>query len=100
MAACGAAASAATTAGRGWGGGDGGGGTIKVGLVIPQSGVYAPLGTDMQHGWDLWLEQNGGKFGDYAVETVVADEGEGPDTGVPAVQRVLQRTRSTSWSAS
>jgi branched-chain amino acid transport system substrate-binding protein len=73
-------------------GGDagGGGGTIRVGLVIPQAGVYTPLGEDMQQGWDLWLEQNNGTMGDYKVETVVADEGEGPDTGVPAIQRLLQ----------
>jgi branched-chain amino acid transport system substrate-binding protein len=52
--------------------------------------VYAALGTDMQRGWELWLAGNGGKFGDYAVTTVVADEGETPQTGVPAVQKVLQ----------
>ena len=59
--------------------------------MIPQSGVYAPLGEDMKAGWDLWLEQHGDKLGGHDVETVVADEGEGPDTGVPAVQKVLQQ---------
>jgi branched-chain amino acid transport system substrate-binding protein len=68
----------------------GGGGPVKVGLVVPQSGVYAALGTDMQRGWELWLDGNGGKFGAYTVETVLADEGETPQTGVPAVQKVLQ----------
>jgi branched-chain amino acid transport system substrate-binding protein len=76
--------------GTGGGGGGGGGGAVRVGLVVPQSGVYAALGTDMQRGWQLWLDGNGGRFGEYAVETVVADEGESPQTGVPAVQRVLQ----------
>lgn len=66
---------------------------IKVGLVIPQSGVYAPLGEDMKAGWDLWLEQHDNKIGGRTVETVVVDEGEGPDTGVPAVQKVLQQDR-------
>jgi branched-chain amino acid transport system substrate-binding protein len=66
---------------------------IKVGLVIPQSGVYAPLGEDMKAGWELWLEQHDGKIGGRTVETVVVDEGEGPDTGVPAVQKVLQQDR-------
>jgi branched-chain amino acid transport system substrate-binding protein len=69
-------------------GGDGGG-TVRVGLVIPQAGVYTPLGVDMQNGWNLWLDQHDGKMGDYTVETVTADEGEGPDTGVPAIQRLL-----------
>lgn len=66
------------------------GGPIKVGLVIPQAGVYAPLGTDMKNGWDLWLELHQNKLGNHPVTTVTADEGEGPTTGVPAVQKVLQ----------
>lgn len=72
------------------GGGGNGGGSIKVGLVIPQAGIYTPLGVDMQNGWNLWLDQNDGMLGGYAVETIVADEGEGPDTGVPAIQSALQ----------
>ncbi len=69
----------------------GGTGSIKVGLVVPQSGVYAQPGVDMQNGWQLFLDQNNGMLGQYEVETVVADEGEGPDTGVPAIQGLLQR---------
>jgi branched-chain amino acid transport system substrate-binding protein len=38
----------------------------------------------------MWLDGNGGRFGDYTVETILADEGESPQTGVPAVQKVLQ----------
>ncbi|SDX99545.1 branched-chain amino acid transport system substrate-binding protein [Modestobacter sp. DSM 44400] len=76
--------------GGGSGAGSSGGGAVKVGLVIPQAGVYTPLGVDMQNGWQLWLDQNGGKMGDYTVTTVTADEGEGPDTGVPAIQGLLQ----------
>jgi branched-chain amino acid transport system substrate-binding protein len=74
------------------GGGDGGGAdgsTVRVGLVIPQAGVYTPLGEDMKQGWDLWLEQHDGEMAGHPVETEIADEGEGPDTGVPAVQRLL-----------
>ena len=92
LAACGGGSLGGDDGGGDGGGGDGGGGggTIKVGLVIPQAGVYTPLGEDMKQGWDLWLEENDGRMGDYEVETVVADEGEGPDTGVPAIQRLLQ----------
>jgi branched-chain amino acid transport system substrate-binding protein len=87
LSACGSSVGGSDTGG---GGGAAGGGTVRVGLVVPQSGVYAALGTDMQRGWQLWLDQNGGKFGEYSVETVPADEGESPQTGVPAVQKVLQ----------
>jgi len=72
------------------GGSTSGGGAVKVGLVIPQAGVYAPLGTDMKRAWDLWLEKNGNKFGNYTVTTITADEGETPQTGVPAAQKLLQ----------
>ncbi|MFW3168660.1 ABC transporter substrate-binding protein [Geodermatophilus sp. CPCC 206100] len=88
VAACGGGSLGGEEEGGSGGGGEGGG-TVRVGLVIPQAGVYTPLGEDMQQGWDLWLEQNGGEMGGFTVETVTADEGEGPDTGVPAVQRLL-----------
>ncbi|MGY1812573.1 ABC transporter substrate-binding protein [Blastococcus sp. SYSU D00820] len=88
LAACGGGSLGGDDGGSG-GGGGGGGGTIRVGLVIPQAGVYTPLGVDMQNGWNLWLQQNDNKMGDWTVETSTADEGEGPDTGVPAIQGLL-----------
>jgi branched-chain amino acid transport system substrate-binding protein len=81
---CGGAASGASEVA------EGASGTVRIGLVIPQSGVYAPLGVDMQRGWDLWMGQHGNKLGGYEVVTVVADEGDNPQRGAPAVQRVLQ----------
>src|SRR5215470_3070916 len=71
-------------------GGGGGGGKVKIGVVVPQSGVYATVGNEMKHAWELWLERHGGKLGGREVTTVVADEGESPQTGVPAVQKLLQ----------
>jgi len=71
-------------------GGSSGGGQIRVGLIIPQAGGYAPLGVDMKRGWDLWLERHGGMLGKYQVTTVVADEGESPQVGVPAMQKLVQ----------
>jgi len=73
------------------GSGSSGGGAVKVGLVIPQDGVYTPLGVDLRNGWQLYLDQHEGKLGGYEVETVIADEGEGPDTGVPAIQGLITR---------
>ena len=69
LSACGSSVGGSDGGGAGAGGG---GGTVRVGLVVPQSGVYAALGTDMQRGWQLWLDQNGSKFGEYTVETVLA----------------------------
>jgi branched-chain amino acid transport system substrate-binding protein len=55
LSACGSSVGGDTGGGGGGEGGGEGGGTVKVGLVVPQSGVYAALGTDMQRGWELWL---------------------------------------------
>lgn len=65
--------------------------TVKIGLLIPQSGVYAPLGKDLESGFRLYLDQHGGKLGGRQVSLVVADEGEGPQTGVPAAQKLVQQ---------
>lgn len=70
-------------------GGSGGDGPVKIGLVVPASGVYEPLGVDMTRGFELYLEEHDGKLGGHEVEVVKADEGEQPDTGVPAVQKVV-----------
>ena len=61
-----------------------------VGLLVPTSGVYAPLGEDMQQGFEFYLEQNDGKLGGRDVELEIVDEGETPDTGVPGAQRLIQ----------
>jgi branched-chain amino acid transport system substrate-binding protein len=71
-------------------------GPVKVGLLVPKSGVYAPLGRDMENGFRMYLDAHGGKLGGRTVQVVVADEGGGPETGVPAAQQLLQRDRVTT----
>jgi branched-chain amino acid transport system substrate-binding protein len=50
----------------------------------------------MENGFRMYLDAKGGKLGGRAVELVVADEGGGPDTGVPAAQKLLQQDRVTT----
>lgn len=64
---------------------------VTVGLLVPTSGVYAPLGEDMQQGFELYLEQNDDALGGRPVTLEVVDEGETPDTGVPGAQRLIQQ---------
>jgi branched-chain amino acid transport system substrate-binding protein len=74
---------------------DGGGGDdtspVTVGLLVPTSGVFAPLGEDMTQGFQLYLDQNDGKLGGRDVTVEQVDEGGGPDTGIPAAQRLVQQ---------
>ena len=67
--------------------------SVKIGLVVPTSGVYEPLGVDMTRGFELYLKEHGGKLGGKEVKVVKADEGGGPDTGVPAVQKLVTQDR-------
>jgi branched-chain amino acid transport system substrate-binding protein len=71
-------------------------GPVKIGLLVPLSGVYAPLGEDMRNGFQLYLDQHGGKLGGRAVKVVTADEGEGPQTGVPAAQKLVTQDQVTA----
>jgi branched-chain amino acid transport system substrate-binding protein len=68
-------------------------GSVKIGLLIPTSGVYAPLGTDMRNGFDLYLQEHGNKLGGKTVQVVEANEGQDPSTAVPAAQRLIQQDK-------
>ncbi|WP_151477545.1 ABC transporter substrate-binding protein [Streptomyces albicerus] len=65
------------------------GGAVKIGLLVPLSGVYAPIGEDLRAGFQLYLDQHDGKLGGREVDLKTADEGEGPQTGVPAAQKLV-----------
>jgi branched-chain amino acid transport system substrate-binding protein len=67
--------------------------TVRIGLLVAQSGVYAPLGTDISRGFRLYLDDHGGRLGGRLVSLVTADEGAGPDTGVPAGQKLIQQSQ-------
>ncbi|MGH3360054.1 MAG: ABC transporter substrate-binding protein [Nocardioidaceae bacterium] len=69
-------------------------GPVKIGLLVPQSGVYQSLGDDMKNGWELYLEQHGGELGGREIETVLADEGETPDTGKAAADRLVKQEQA------
>lgn len=74
--------------------GDGGGddeGPVKIGLLVPQSGVYTSLGDDMKAGFEVYLEQHDDQLGGQEVEVILADEGETADSGRAAADRLVQQ---------
>lgn len=74
----------------GGGGGDDEG-PVKIGLLVPQSGVYTSLGDDMKAGFEVYLEQNDDQLGGQEVEVILADEGETADSGRAAADRLVQQ---------
>lgn len=70
-------------------------GPIKIGLLVPQSGVYKSLGDDMTAGFELYLDQHNGKLGGVEVEVIAADEGETADSGKAAADKLVQQDKVT-----
>lgn len=66
-------------------------GPVKIGLLVPQSGVYKSLGDDMKAGFEVYLEQNDNQLGGREVEVVLADEGETADTGKAAADKLVKQ---------
>ena len=64
--------------------------SVTVGLLVPKSGVYAPLGTDMENGFKLYRKEHDNKLGGRDIDAKLVDEGAGPETGVPAAQGLAQ----------
>lgn len=71
----------------------GDGGPIKIGLLVPQSGVYKSLGDDMKAGFELYLKAHDGKLGGHEVEVVLADEGETADSGKAAADKLVKQDK-------
>ncbi|MFG1677089.1 ABC transporter substrate-binding protein [Micromonospora sp. NPDC049282] len=71
----------------------GSGGTVKIGLLASLSGTYQSVGKDIRDGFQLYLSGHDGKLGGRTVELVVADEGNGAATAVPAATKLLKQDR-------
>lgn len=83
------ACSGGSLGGSAGGGGGGDAESVKIGLSVPKSGTYASLGRDMEQGFKLYLEQNENQLGGKSVQLVETDEGNGPQTGIPATERLV-----------
>jgi branched-chain amino acid transport system substrate-binding protein len=66
---------------------------VRIGLVVSLSGTYQSVGTDMRDGFQLYLDTHDGKLGGRAVDLIVADEGVGPPTAVPAATKLIKSDR-------
>ena len=69
------------------------GSAVKIGFVAPLSGPFASAGEDLRRGFRFYLDRHEGRLGGRKVAVVEVDEGAGPETGVPAVRRLLTRER-------
>ncbi|GAA0943672.1 hypothetical protein GCM10009558_058580 [Virgisporangium aurantiacum] len=63
-------------------------GTVKIGVLTPQSGTNKSQGDDMRQGFDLYLNLNGRRLGGYDVQVLNADEGESAASGKAALEKL------------
>jgi len=67
--------------------------SIKIGLLASLSGTYQSVGTEIRDGFQLYLNTHDGKLGGHKVDLVVADEGNGAPTALPAATKLIKQDK-------
>ena len=66
---------------------------VKIGMITTLSGGGSALGIDIRDGFQLAIDQEGGKLGGVAVEMVVEDDARKPDRAKEISDRMLKRDK-------
>src|SRR5206468_9297187 len=66
---------------------------LRVGLMLPYTGTYAALGTAITQGFNLAVEENGGKLGGRDIEYFTVDDESEPAKATDNVNRLVQRDK-------
>lgn len=62
---------------------------LRIGFLAPVTGIYAQIGKDMVNGFQLYIDQHGGKLGGADVKFIVEDDQGKPDTGVAKAKKLI-----------
>jgi len=62
---------------------------LRIGFIAPTTGLYAQIGKDMVDGFQLYLNEHGGKLGGADVKFIVEDDQGKPDTGVTKAKKLI-----------
>ena len=66
---------------------------LKIGVITTVSGPAAVLGQQLRNGFELAVQQLGGKLGGRGVEILVQDDGLKPDVAVSKVKALVDRDK-------
>jgi len=64
---------------------------IKVGLMLPYTGTYAALGTAIENGFRLYVQEQGGKLGGRELEYFKVDDESEPSKAVDNINKLIKR---------
>jgi branched-chain amino acid transport system substrate-binding protein len=65
------------------------GDAVRLGLLLPYSGTYAPLGEAITNGMDLYLRKQGGKIAGRAVTLVKVDDESAPPKATELTTKLI-----------
>jgi branched-chain amino acid transport system substrate-binding protein len=66
-------------------------GPIKIGLMLPATGTYAGLGTAIENGFKLYVQEKGGKLGGREIEYFKVDDESSPPKATDNVNKLIKR---------
>src|ERR1039457_5676059 len=62
---------------------------LRIGYIASSTGIYAQVGKDMVNGFQMYLDEHGGKLGGMDVKFIVEDDQGKPDTGVTKAKKLV-----------
>lgn len=62
---------------------------LRIGYIAPVTGIFAAVGKDMVDGFQMYLDEHGGKLGGADVKFIVEDDQGKPDTGVTKAKKLV-----------
>jgi branched-chain amino acid transport system substrate-binding protein len=68
-------------------------GKIRVGLMLPYSGAFAPLGVAIENGVRMAINEQGGKLGGREIEWFKVDDESEPSKGIENANKLVQRDK-------
>ncbi len=64
---------------------------LKVGLMLPATGTFAALGTAIENGFKLYVDEKGGKLGGRTIEFVKVDDESDPSKATDNMNKLVKR---------
>jgi branched-chain amino acid transport system substrate-binding protein len=62
---------------------------LRLGFIAPMTGIFAQVGKDMVNGFQMYLDEHGGKLGGRDVKFIVEDDQAKPDLGVTKAKKLV-----------
>src|SRR5262245_58373674 len=64
---------------------------LKIGFLAPMTGVFAQIGKDMENGFQMYLDEQKGRFAGAKVVLIVEDEEAKPPVGVRKAEKLVRQ---------